>query len=80
MFFTYVLKSLKDAGYYYGHTKDMDARLARHHAKKVRSTKARAPFVLHYMEAFETKSQAYRQELFFKRAQGKTYLKEKGVM
>ena len=62
-FYTYILKSLKDDGYYYGHTSDIENRLKRHNSKKVKSTKSRIPFVLHYFETFQTKSEAYLQEL-----------------
>ena len=79
-FYTYILKSLKDGGYYYGHTKDLDNRLQKHNTGKVRSTKSRRPFLLHYHEIFETKSEAYLQEQFFKSAEGKAYLKDKGLM
>ena len=58
-FYTYILKSLKDDGYYYGHTSDIENRLKRHNSKKVKSTKSRIPFVLHYFETFQTKSEAY---------------------
>jgi putative endonuclease len=79
-FYTYILKSLKDDGYYYGHTSDIDNRLIKHNGKKVRSTKSRAPFVLHYFETFQTKSEAYIQEMYFKSVEGKKYLKEKGII
>ncbi len=76
-FYTYILKSLKDDGYYYGHTKDLDNRLQKHNTGKVRSTKSRRPFVLYYNEEFESKSAAYLQELFFKSAEGKNFYKKK---
>lgn len=79
-FYTYILKSLKDGSYYYGHTKDLDNRLQKHNSGKVRSTKSRLPFLIHYHEIFETKSEAYLQEQFFKSAMGKIYLRAKGVI
>jgi putative endonuclease len=79
-FYTYILKSNKDDGYYYGHTKDLENRLQKHNSGKVRSTKSRVPFTLHYHEIFETKSEAYRQEMFFKSADGKKYLYELGII
>ena len=79
-FYTYILRSLKDSGYYYGHTKDLENRHQRHNAGKVRSTKSRTPFVLHYYEVFDTKSEAYNQELFFKSSDGKVYLRSKGII
>jgi predicted GIY-YIG superfamily endonuclease len=33
-FYTYILKSLKDDGYYYGHTSDIENRLLKHNGKK----------------------------------------------
>ena len=79
-YYTYILKSLKDSAFYYGHTMDLENRLQKHNQKKVRSTKSRTPFVLYYFEQFDTKSEAYRQELFFKSAEGKTYLNANGIM
>ena len=47
--------------------------------ENVRSTKGRRPWKIVYSEAFETKSEAYRRELFFKSIEGYIYLKEKGI-
>ncbi len=70
MYFTYILKSLKDLKYYYGHTADLEARIKQHNAGKVRSTKSRRPFVLHYSEEYHNKTDAFRRELFFKSIDG----------
>jgi putative endonuclease len=80
LYYTYILKSLSDNGYYYGHTSDIENRLKMHNNKKVRSTKSRIPLVLHYFETFDTKSEAYRQEMFFKSAEGKIYLRLKKII
>ncbi|MBP6796248.1 MAG: GIY-YIG nuclease family protein [Saprospiraceae bacterium] len=80
IYYTYILRSLRDLKNYYGHTKNLDERLAAHNSKKVRSTKARVPFELIYFEEFNTKSEAYHQELFFKSKEGKIYLREKNVI
>lgn len=45
-FYTCLLKSLKDNGYYYGYTKDIKTRLERHNGGKVRSTKSRMPIAI----------------------------------
>ncbi|MFZ6025791.1 MAG: GIY-YIG nuclease family protein [Bacteroidota bacterium] len=79
-YYTYILKSLFDHGYYHGHTSDIESRLKTHNAKKVRSTKSRVPFILHYFEVFDTKSEAYRQEMFFKSVGGKVYLRSKNII
>lgn len=59
----YILKSIKDHGFYFGHSADVEKRLREHNALKVRSTKAGAPFILYYTEPFLTKSQAYQREM-----------------
>jgi putative endonuclease len=71
---------LKDGSYYYGHSKDLEVRLKRHNAGGVRSTKARRPWKVYYFEEFETKSQAYKRELFFKSIDGYNYLRESGII
>ncbi|MCB0496269.1 MAG: GIY-YIG nuclease family protein [Cyclobacteriaceae bacterium] len=80
MFKTYILQSLKDGSFYYGHSKDVEQRLKSHNAGKVRSTKARRPWKLYYFEEFETKSQAYRREMFFKTIDGYNYLRDSGII
>src|SRR5437867_4860526 len=57
-FYAYILKSEKDNGFYYGHCQNLQQRLLRHNAGKVRSTKSRRPFIIHYFEEFDTKNQA----------------------
>ena len=51
--YTYILRSLKDNGFYYGHTSDLEVRLKKHNEGKVRSTKSRKPFVIHYFACFQ---------------------------
>jgi putative endonuclease len=79
-FYTYILKSQKDFGYYYGHCSVLEDRLLKHNKGRVRSTKSRIPFLLHYFEKFESKSEAYKRELFFKSAEGKKHLKALGII
>ena len=43
MFYSYILRSLKDGKYYYGSAEDLDLRLAKHNKGDVRSTKGRRP-------------------------------------
>jgi len=79
-FYAYIFKSLKDSGYYYGHCFDLDIRLHNHTLGKVKSTKSGRPFILHYFEMFETKSQAAKREYFFKSIDGYNYLKAKSII
>ena len=80
MFVVYILKSEVDGTYCYGHTKDLNVRIKRHNAGKVRSTKSKKPWVLHYQEQFETKSEAYKRELFFKSISGYQWLKARRII
>jgi putative endonuclease len=80
MYYTYILKSLSDQGYYFGHTIHLEQRLSQHNAKKVRSTKSRTPFVIHYYETFSSKAAAYRREMFFKTKAGRLFLIDQKII
>ncbi|QOI96484.1 MAG: GIY-YIG nuclease family protein [Flammeovirgaceae bacterium] len=80
MFYTYILISAKDGTHYYGHSNDPNKRIQRHNQGKVRYTKTKRPWKLVYQEQFETKSEAYKRELFFKSIEGYNYLKKKGII
>ncbi len=47
MYFTYILRSLKDGTYYYGSSGDISDRVEAHNAGKVRYTKGHRPYELH---------------------------------
>ena len=79
MYYVYILISLKNGRYYFGHTKDLQARVKIHNAGKVRSTKAYRPWKLHYYEEYETRSEAYKREMFFKTLEGRIWLRERGI-
>ncbi len=80
MYFTYILKSLKDGRYYYGSTENIDDRLKLHNSGKVRSTKTRKPFVVHYCEKFDNRTEAWKREMFFKSIDGYNWLKLKKII
>jgi putative endonuclease len=80
MYFAYILKSEKDNRYYYGSTNDLAARLAKHNKGDVKATKNRRPFVMHYSEQFESRSEAYKREHFFKSIDGYNWLKENKII
>ena len=79
MHYTYILKSEKTGRYYYGATSDIETRLKSHNFGKVKSTKSGRPWNLHYLEEFETKSEALQREKFFKTIDGYNYLKSKEI-
>lgn len=80
MFYTYILKSLKDKTYYYGSTENLDERIKNHNAGKVRYTKGHMPYILHYYETYETRKEAFARERFFKSIDGYSWLKSKGII
>ena len=79
-FYTYILKSEKDNGFYYGHCQNLQQRLLTHNLGKVRSTKSRRPFIIHYFETFETKSEAAKREYYFKSIDGYNWLKTQAII
>jgi len=79
-YYTYILKSGKDSKFYYGSTSDLQKRLIAHNAGKVRATKGRRPFVLHYSEQFTTRSEAFKRERFFKTIDGYLWLKSQNII
>jgi len=80
MYYAYILKSMKDNKFYYGSCEDISARVTRHNNGLVKSTKGRRPFVLHYSEGFESRSDAFRREQFFKTIEGYNFLKNEGII
>lgn len=70
MYFTYILKSLKDKSHYYGSNLNLEKRLAEHNSGKVKYTKGHMPYAIHYFEVFGTRKEAYKREMFFKSIAG----------
>ncbi len=79
MFITYILKSIKDGSYYYGSTKDIKSRLKTHNSGKVKYTKSKIPWIVHYFEEFDSRSEAIKREMFFKSIDGYRWLKENSI-
>jgi len=80
MYFTYVLRSQKDGKHYYGSTSNLQERLKVHNSGKVRYTKGHRPWIIHYSEEFETRSEAVKREQFFKTIDGYNLLKKEGII
>lgn len=77
MFYTYVLRSLKDQRFYIGFTADLRARLEQHNDGTVNSTKHRRPLKLIYFEACLCKEDAMNREKYFKTHYGRMFLKKR---
>lgn len=77
MFYTYVIKSLKDGHIYVGHTNDLKRRIKEHNSGEVKSTNKRKPFKLLYYEACNVLIDAIKREKAFKTGFGRAYLKRR---
>jgi putative endonuclease len=77
MYYTYVLKSLKDLKLYVGYTDDLTIRYEQHQKGLVKSTKNRRPFKLVYYEACLDKEKAIKREKQLKTGFGRKYLKNR---
>jgi putative endonuclease len=77
MFYTYVLKSLKDKKLYIGWTTDLKKRIYNHNDGKVISTKNRTPLKLVYYEACLNRDDAISREKALKTGFGRSYLKRR---
>ena len=75
MFYVYVLRSLKDGGFYTGYSDDLKRRFAEHGNGDVISTRNRLPVKLVYCEASCNQQDALHREKYLKTAWGKRYIK-----
>ena len=62
MFYTYIIKSIKDKKLYIGYTSNLRKRLKEHNSKLNKSTKPRVPFKLVYYEAYASEDDAIKRE------------------
>ena len=66
MYYVYVLRSLKDNEIYTGYSSNLKSRIDRHNAGLVISTKNRRPLKLVYYQAFLSKKDATKEEIYLK--------------
>ncbi len=75
MYYVYILFSKKLNQLYKGSASDLKIRVAQHNKGQVRSTKKGVPWQIIYYEAFSSKRDALREELFLKSGKGKERIK-----
>ena len=76
MFYVYLLLSKKKQGQLYaGYTEDLEARLKKHNAGEVRSTKPYLPWDIIYYEAFISMKDAKQREHYLKTTKGRRTLR-----
>lgn len=66
MYYVYILESKKNKGHYIGQTEDLDARLKKHNAGRVISTRSGIPWSLKYFKSYKTRGEAYKVEQLLK--------------
>ncbi|MCX5749690.1 MAG: GIY-YIG nuclease family protein [Candidatus Saganbacteria bacterium] len=77
MYFTYVLRSIKDGKLYVGFTENLENRVALHNKGEIESTSNRRPLELIYYEACNNKHDALDRERQLKTGFGRAYLKRR---
>lgn len=77
MYYTYVLRSLRDKNFYTGFTNNLNLRFEQHNKGRVESTEDRRPFELIYYEACLDQKDAIKREKYLKTYQGKMFLKRR---
>jgi len=76
MFYVYYLKSKGfDNQHYVSYTENIESRLEKHNSGLVQSTKPYRPWELIFYEAYKSKKDAKRRELYFKTTKGRKTLK-----
>lgn len=75
MFYTYVLRSLKDRKLYTGYSADLKSRFKAQNSGEVEATKHRKPFELIYYEAYQNQQDATAREKYLKTQWGRNYIK-----
>jgi putative endonuclease len=75
MYYVYILKSQKNAKLYKGLTDDLKRRVREHNSGGSVFTKNNGPWKLVYYEAFLSKTDARREELFLKSGKGRERIK-----
>ncbi|MBI4427760.1 MAG: GIY-YIG nuclease family protein [Ignavibacteriales bacterium] len=73
-FSVYVLYSPNWIETYVGQSDDVEKRIQKHNAGRVRSTKSYRPWILLHVETFESRAEAVRREKWFKMPTGRKFI------
>ena len=76
MYYTYLLESLIDKGWYIGYSTDLKKRFASHNKGENSATKKKRPWKLIYYEAYTDQLDAKKRERFLKSGSGRRFLKK----
>ena len=76
MYYTYILKSKKDASYYKGVTENLKQRLQDHNTGSTRYSSSKRPYKLVWFCAFPNKTKALKFEKYLKHGSGHAFTKK----
>lgn len=76
-YFVYILKSVNHNRIYIGSAQDVETRLLLHNRGRVRSTKTYTPWALLEKHSFDTRSEAVKNELYFKTGQQREIIRRR---
>jgi len=75
LYYVYILQSQKDQGLYTGYTSDLKKRFKEHNEGKSLATKPFRPYKLIFYEAFLSRIDAKRREIYLKGGYGRKAIK-----
>ena len=73
MYYTYIIQSQYDNSYYIGHSSDIKIRLEHHNLGLSRYTSKKVPWILVYIETYQTMGEASKRELFLKKQRNHSF-------
>ncbi len=73
-FYVYILYSLKLDKYYTGSTEDVHLRLNQHNIGRSKFTKSGIPWLLKYVDEFDTRKEAVKREYEIKSKKSRSYI------
>jgi putative endonuclease len=74
-FYMYVLRSKLTGRLYVGSASDLEDRVHRHNTGQSKSTRHGVPWELIHQEAYPTRSEAVRREMYYKTGKGREELR-----
>jgi len=76
MFYTYILYSEKTNSYYIGSTSNIEDRVLRHNSGRSTYTKRGIPWKLVYSKTYNSKSEAYKAEMYIKSQKSRIFIEK----
>jgi len=76
MYYLYIIKSIFRNKFYTGCTQNIENRLNEHNQGKCYWTKRYKPWIIHYIEKFESRQKAFSREKYLKSHAGRNWIKK----